>query len=523
MVGVWVAVFSRKHFMAYIAGTMALAIWGLSAAMNTWTGWEFASPISPVAGMVGMAFMLVVEFLAPIAMMHKLSNGGNINLLVKSAIAMAVLLSVISMWNGVAFGLTTHLVNMQVAQREVEIANTELEVNQLSGMAYSVTPQQSVTELEEKIEALYSPAAKNLAGTTLDRTVRDVTNSCTSGTYTTNPRLYRDTCRTIRKLEEQIQQVKETNAATVTNAGALAEVKAKSVEIQRNQLDKQVSADTTIPMVAMLVGEINVDCTSLTPAQCHTENTKTVKRVSSIISAYIAVFFEVAKNALVFLFLAIIIPSAHRKEVSRISVLDTVLIPFKLLGWIKERDVIRVKMEAEHKGRRIAELENETRLAAEVARNNVMLMDATTWMHNITFNQLDTTLNFDAYLQGKSVDKADVYLLSVLLCRQYAANTAIPVHSTCSTLITRAKTDDKFIKSITGAYDVPAADLVDIMLAIVKPYRMTSIIFPMFEAAGLMKSVKTGTGMGYSWVSDIETEKVFKVALAQLKQKAGNV
>lgn len=522
--GVYVGLYHRKYFPAYIAGFAAGLIWILSAAMNVWTGYEFGSPLSPSAGYVGSAFMLIIELIVPISIMYKMTTGQPLNTVVIASMLMAVSLSVFALWNGVAFGLNTHLANMYKAKRTGDIYQTQLEANNISSAQYQITPQQSVDGLRKELDALYNAPAKNLAGKYVtvkgvQQTVRDMTANCSPNTYTNSPRLYKKVCQRVLELEQEIKDTLARNAAIPIDAAKLAELKTSNAGIMQQQVDTEYKADTAIPMVSMLTDNLSVDCTRLEQPACDTKEKAAVKQVSSLFAVWVAIFFETAKNGLVFLFIAMLIPGkqVEQKPSVIMRALGVIIFPASVVRWYKQRSHTRLSIEAEHKGRREAELQHEHRLREEQQRNNIMLLDATQWMHNISFGQLALVVEFDKYLAKKKVNASEVHLLSLLLCRQYAPSAQIPIHATIDALVARAKDDDKFIKSVSGSMPINGVDFADVVAEVVKPHRLSNIVLPMFAEFGLVNQSAGTGGVVYTWRNESVTEEIFKVALKDYK------
>ena len=114
-------------------------------------------------------------------------------------------------------------------------------------------------------------------------------------------------------------------------------------------------------------------------------------------------------------------------------------------------------------------------------------------------------------------------MLMVLVCREYSPNKQIPFHATLNEIKRKSREDKDYITSLMGEFNIPYEDIVNQVEQVTKLHRLSGIILPTLEMAGLA-TVKTGADNKniYFWQSIESIETSFKKAIKRKQEIENN-
>ena len=248
--------YKKNKLGAYIVSLITMMMWGLSAFMNMWTGWLVGGVVSNYGALFGALFMLITEFIVPASLIYSRTTNHSLPLVVVTSIVMAVGLSIFSFWNGTALSLNTHFANMLKSGTNAESISTRIDATKTSEKSLTITPEQSVQPLLNKIAQIENKQARNLAGNPAYRngrrlTVKSATNNCTSGVYYNNPKLYKNDCAEIKRLKQQVATVRRNNTTISTNIDNTVALQLQRADLINDLSEEQYKQNTTMPLIAI--------------------------------------------------------------------------------------------------------------------------------------------------------------------------------------------------------------------------------------------------------------------------------
>ena len=527
-IGVAYYSYRKGKLGAYLVSLIALTMWGLSAFMNAWTGYLMGGVISDPGAWFGATFMLITEFIVPASLIYKRITGHPLPMVVVASILMALGLSVFSFWNGTALSLNTHFAKMVKADTDNQSLKMEIAAAKATEQNYTVSKDESARPLEYELSQLKNQPAKNLAGVDTGRSIWAMTNNCTGGVYFTNPKLYGDECSRIVELQGRINRIYENNDAIASNVEGLVNTKKVQAELLSEVSDNQFKRNTAMPFIDVLVEQMTggVKC-EIENTVCNEKLATTVKTASSTVAFYISVFSELAKNALVFLAIGLLIPSKEKPRSVFSSIVVLLVgfanIPRRFMIWRNGLKMLEVKTKAEAHGQREAELRFESELRMQSRKEQVLLLEAVPWMQSIRYQQLQMVVDIDLMMRSKKAPKDEVIMLMVLVCREYSPNKQIPFHATLNEIKRKSREDKDYITSLMGEFNIPYEDIVNQVEQVTKLHRLSGIILPTLEMAGLA-TVKTGADNKniYFWQSIESIETSFKKAIKRKQEIENN-